>query len=56
MEASLANVSNLQRYVTAIARRNSSMGRKLNQMLEPLLGQMRSVDSYLESQLAECRG
>jgi len=55
VESSLKNVARLQTYVNAIARQDSSMGRKLNTMLEPLIGQMRAVDQYLEMQLSECR-
>jgi len=55
MEAHLKNVSRLRAYVVAIARQDSSMGAKLNKMLDPLISQMNEIDKYLETQLAECR-
>jgi len=55
IEANLKNVTRLKAYVAAIARRDSSMGKKLDLMLEPLIEQMSSIDTYLEMQLSECR-
>ena len=43
-------------YVDAIAKRDSSMGRKLAGMLSALLEQVDATDSYLESQLSSCQG
>ena len=50
-----ANIRGLKPYVDALAARDSSMGRKLQGLVSPLMEQIEATERYLNEQLRACR-
>lgn len=56
VDPTLSAFLRLRSAVVQLARRNSSMGKKLALLLEATVTPLLELDSYLDSQLAECSG